>query len=186
MVLFGEALTAGRMVGLFVGTGGVLLIMSGSQLQLGTMEGAVLALIATGGLATGNLIIKHIGNRVDALSATAWQYVIGGLSLVVWSLLSEDLNTIEWSAHFVAGLLFLGLVGSGLASWVWYQLVRKGELISLNSLTLLTPVFALLLALAIYREPLSTMSVLGIVMVLGGVIWVGWPSYRQDIEKQAR
>jgi len=174
-LLFGEALTAGRIAGLLVGTGGVLLIMSRSRLQLDSMEGAVLALLATGGLAAGNLIIKHIGNRVNALSATAWQYVLGGLFLLGWSLLSENPTTVTWSAHFVSRLLFLGLVGSGLASWVWYLLVSKGELISINSLTLLTPVFALLLALLIYGEPLSKLSVLGIAMVLGGVVWVGWP-----------
>jgi drug/metabolite transporter (DMT)-like permease len=175
MLLFGEALTAGRTAALLIGTGGVLLIMSGSHMRLGTMEGAVLALVATGGLAAGNLIIKHIGNRVNALSATAWQYVLGGLLLLGWSLLSEDPTTIAWSAHFVGGLLFLGLVGSGLASWVWFLLVSKGELISINGLTLLTPVFALLLALVIYGEPLSKLSVFGIAMVLGGVVWVGWP-----------
>jgi drug/metabolite transporter (DMT)-like permease len=46
-------------------------------------------------------------------------------------------------------------------------------LISLNSLTLLTPVFALLLALLLYGEPISKSSLLGTVMVLGGVFWVG-------------
>jgi drug/metabolite transporter (DMT)-like permease len=68
-------------------------------------------------------------------------------------------------------------------SWIWYHLVRKGELISLNSLTLLTPVFALLLALLIYREPLSKSSMVGIAMVLGSVVWVGWPMHGQQIEK---
>jgi len=172
-LLFGEALTGGRIAGLLAGTGGVVLIVLGSQARLGTMEGAMLALVATGGLAAGNLIIKHIGNRVNALSATAWQYVWGGLLLLGWSLLSEDLSAVAWSAHFLGGLLFLGLVGSGLASWIWYHLVRKGELISLNSLTLLTPVFALLLALLLYGEPISKSSLLGTVMVLGGVFWVG-------------
>ncbi len=178
-LLFGEALTRGRIAGLLVGTGGVLLIVLGSEARLGSMEGALLALVATGGLAVGNLIIKHIGKRVDALIATAWQYVLGGLLLLVWSFLSEDLTKVVWSAHFLGGLLFLGLVGSGLASWIWYHLVKKSELIALNSLTLLTPVFALLLALLLYGEPVSKRSLLGTAMVLGGVFWVSLPEVRK-------
>ena len=52
----------------------------------------------------------------------------------------------------VTGLLFLGLVGSAGASWLWYRLVREGELIPLTGLTLLTPAFALMLALLIIGE----------------------------------
>jgi drug/metabolite transporter (DMT)-like permease len=179
MLLFGEALSAGRTAALLIGSAGVLLVILGSHMRLGTMEGAFLALVAAGSLAAGNLIIKRIGDRVNALSATAWQYVLGGLLLLGWSLLSEDQTTIAWSPHFLVGLLFLGLVGSGLASWVWYLLVSKGELISINSLTLLTPVFAVLLALLIYGEPLSRLSVLGMAMVLGGVVWASWPGVQE-------
>lgn len=178
-LLFGEALTRGRITGLLIGTLGVLLIVLGSEARLGTMEGAILALVATGGLAAGNLIIKYLGNRVDASTATAWQYVLGGLLLLVWSLFSEDFTKVAWSAHFLSGLLFLGLIGSGLASWVWYHLIGKSELIALNSLTLLTPVFALLLALLIYGEPVSKRSLLGTAMVLGGVFSVSLPEIRK-------
>ncbi|MFQ5852167.1 MAG: DMT family transporter [Candidatus Binatia bacterium] len=173
-LFFGEALTRNRVAGLLLGTAGVALIILGSGTDLGDMDGASLGLMATVGLTTGNLVIKHIGSWVDALTATAWQYVLGGLMVLGSSLMIEDTSKVVWSPHFVAGLLFLGLVGSALASWVWYRLVSKGELISLNGLTLLTPAFALVLALLIFREPVSTLSMLGIAMVLGGVAWVGW------------
>jgi drug/metabolite transporter (DMT)-like permease len=131
--------------------------------------------MAAGGLAAGNLVIKHIGFRVDALTATAWQYMLGGLPLLGASLMLEDMAQVAWTPTFVAGLLFLGLVGSAGASWVWYCLVRDGELIPLNGLTLLTPVFALGLAILVYQERVSGLGVLGIALVLVGVTWVGWP-----------
>jgi len=183
--LFGEVLTRDRVAGLLLGTAGVALIILGGGADLGNMEGASLGLIATVGLTTGNLVIKHIGSWVDALTATAWQYVLGGLILLAWSLMVEDTNIVAWSPHFVAGLLFLGLVGSALASWVWCRLVSKGELISLNGLTLLTPAFALVLALLIFREPVGTVSVMGIAMVLAGVAWVGWSRRPTPAKEQA-
>src|SRR3970282_2253161 len=120
-----------------------------------------LALTAAAGLAAATLIIKHIGPAVDALTATAWQYLLGALPLLAASAVLERAAPVLWPPRFVAGLLFLGLVGSAGASWMWYVLVRDGELIWLNALTLLTPAFALLLALVLYREPLPPSGLVG-------------------------
>jgi probable blue pigment (indigoidine) exporter len=174
-LLFGEILTRNRLLGLLLGITGVALILPGNGGGLGSTEGAALGLMAAGGLAAGNLVIKHIGSRVDALTATAWQYVLGGLPLLGLSLMVEDTGQVAWTPTFVASLLFLGLVGSAVASWVWYHLVRDSELISLNALTLLTPGFALGFALLIYQEQVSILGMLGIAVVLVGVTWVGWP-----------
>ncbi|MFQ5846534.1 MAG: DMT family transporter [Candidatus Methylomirabilales bacterium] len=176
-LLFGETLTRGRVVGLLLGVTGVALIFPAAQGGSGGTEGAALGLMAAGGLAAGNLVIKHIGSWVDALTATAWQYVLGALPLLGWSLIVEDTNKVAWTSVFVAGLLFLGLVGSAGASWVWYRLVSEGELIALNGLTLLTPAFSLVFALLIYRERVSALGMLGIAIVLVGVAWVGWPRH---------
>lgn len=175
-LLFGEALTRGRVVGLLLGIGGVgLILFPAARGGSGGTEGAVLGLMMAGGLAAGNLVIKHMGRWVDALTATAWQYVLGGLPLLGMSLMVENPSQVAWTPGFIVGLLFLGLIGSAGASWVWYLLVRDGELIALNGLTLLTPALAVVLALLIYREQISTSGMLGIAVVLVGVVCVNWP-----------
>jgi O-acetylserine/cysteine efflux transporter len=176
-LLFGETLTWGRVLGLTLGTSGVVLIFSAVRGGSGGTEGAVLGLMTAGGLAAGNLVIKHMGPWVDALTATAWQYVLGGLPLLGMSLIVEDPSQVAWTPAFIGGLLFLGLVGSAAASWVWYLLVRDGELIALNGLTLLTPALAVILAVLIYRERISTSGMLGIAVVLVGVAFVNWPRH---------
>ena len=173
--LFGEALTPSRVLALLLALAGVALIMPWSGQPRGTASGAALALTAAAGLAAATLIIKHIGPAVDALTATAWQYLLGALPLLAASAVLERAAPVLWTPRFVAGLLFLGLVGSAGASWMWYVLVRDGELIWLNALTLLTPAFALLLALVLYREPLPPSGLVGVAAVLGGVTWLGWP-----------
>jgi len=174
-LFFDEALSRGRVLGLLVGLVGVALVLSGDGEGLVTVKGVAFSLMAAAGIAVGNLVMKHIGRRVDALTATAWQYVLGGLPLLGWALVVEDPAELAWTRTFVAGLLFLGLIGSAGTSWLWYQLVRDGELIPLNGLTLLTPVFALGLALLIYRERLSVPSLAGVAATAGGVMWVSWP-----------
>ena len=174
-LFFGEALPRGRVLGLLVGLSGVAVVLSGDGEGLVTVKGVALSLMAAGGIAAGNLVMKHIGRRVDALTATAWQSVLGGLPLLGWALVVEDPAEVAWTRTFVAGLLFLGLIGSAGTSWLWYHLVREGELIPLNGLTLLTPVFALGLALLISRERLSARSLAGVAATAAGVMWVSWP-----------
>jgi drug/metabolite transporter (DMT)-like permease len=173
--VFGERLTAGRFTGIVLGLVGVGLTWSAGAEVLGSREGAAVALLGAAALAVANLVTKHIGARVEALTATAWQYVLGAVPLLAWSFAVEDPRQMAWSWPFVAGLLFLGLVGSAAASWVWYGLVRDGELLSLNALTLLTPPLAFALAVAIYREPVTARALIGIGAVLAGVAWVTWP-----------
>ncbi len=173
-LLFREALTPGRVAGLVLGLSGIALTLPPSGTALGKPTGAALALLSAAGLAAGSLVIKHVGARLDALTATAWQYVLGGLALLGWSLAVDD-GGVRWSVPFAAGLLFLGLIGSAGASWVWYRLLRDGELIALNGLTLLTPAFALLLAVVVSGERLGTLQGLGVVLVLVGATWIGWP-----------
>lgn len=174
-LLFREALTPGRVAGLVLGLSGIALTLPAGGPAVGNPAGTALALLSAAGLAAGSLVIKHVGPRVDALTATAWQYVLGGVALLGWSLAVDDAGAVRWSAPFAAGLLFLGLVGSAGASWVWYRLLRDGELIALNGLTLLTPAFALLLAVLVSRERLGTLQGLGVAVVLVGATWVGWP-----------
>ena len=154
---------------------GVGLTLTADAGVLGSQEGSVAALVAAAGLAVANLVTKHISSKVDALTATGWQYLLGALPLLAWSLAVEGPGRVVWSWRFLAGLLFLGLVGSAGASWVWYRLVRDGELIPLNALTLLTPPFAVALAVAIYQERLTSEALIGIGAVLIGVVWVVWP-----------
>lgn len=195
VILFGETLTAVRLGGLVLGLAGVALVMPFDASGSGTLWGAAVALLAAAGLAVANLVIKHLGASVHAVTATAWQYLLGALPLLAWALSVEDVRAAAWSPRAVAGLVFLGVVGSAVASWVWYRLVRDGELIALNALTLLTPALAVLLAVVIYWEPLRPVAWGGVAAVLAGVTVAGWPAHngqhrqgnrRRDSSRAAR
>ena len=48
----------------------------------------------------------------------------------------------------------------------------------MNALTLLTPTFAFVLAVAIYQEHVTSQALIGIGAVVVGVAWVAWPRQR--------
>jgi len=175
-VFFGEPLGRGRLLGLLLGIVGVGLTVSGGPGGLGEIGGISLALMAAAGVAAGNLVTKLLGSRVDALTATAWQYLIGGGFLLAASVPLDGMDPVRWSAASLAGLLFLALIGSAGASWTWFRLVATGDLVPLAGLTLLTPGIALILAFVVYREPVTSLDVVGLLMTLVGVTLVGWPA----------
>lgn len=175
-LLFQEFLSARRGFGVILGLTGIALTMSSETGESWNVDGAAMGLMAAFGLAIGSLVIKHVGSQVHALTATAWQYTLGALPLFGLSLVWESAGMVVWSPKFIVGLAFLGLIGSAGASWAWFRLVSKGELIHLNGLTLLTPAFAVALAFLIYREPLSARQLLGIGVTLLGVLCVGFPA----------
>lgn len=174
-LFFGEPLSPLRFAALVVGVGGMGFVLAATAGGGGTAAGAALGLAAAAGLAAANLITKRVAARVDALTATTWQYVLGAMPLVGWSLMVEDWAAISWSLEFIAALLFLGVVGSAVASYIWYRLVQRMELIRLNTLTLLIPFFSVVLAVVLYDERLQGRAVLGGTLILAGVTGVTWP-----------
>ena len=169
---FGERLTRGTAAGLLLGFSGVSLTVAPGGAPLGTPGGGLLALLASAGIAGGSVIVKHIGPRVDFLTATAWQYLLGALPLLAWAVLTEEIGQTTWSLALLGGLLFLGLAGSAGASLVWFLLLQRDELISLTAYTFLTPVVGLLLAVLLFGESLRPLGALGVGLTIAGVAWV--------------
>ncbi len=162
-------------MGLGVGALGLALTVGAGTKSPGDLRGALLALLAAAGVAGGNLVIKRLAGRVDLLTATAWQYVFGGLPLLAWALAVEELSGLQWRPAFVVGLLFLSLAGSAGASLLWFWLIERSELIPLTAVTLLIPVFSLLLPMLLFRERVGALQWVGVATTLAGVAWVGWP-----------
>ncbi len=175
--MFGERLTTLRIAGLVLGAVGVVLTITlGSAIGEGDWAfGVLLGLIAAVGVGAGNLVIKHVAGRIDALTAVAWQYAFGAAGLLVWSLLAGQVDEVRWTPRFLVGLTYLGVVASAGTSWLWYRLLRSGTLIALNSLTLLVPALAVFLAWVLFRETIPLGGWLGVVLTLVGVAMVSMP-----------
>jgi drug/metabolite transporter (DMT)-like permease len=174
IIFFGESLTWRKLTALSLGFIGVILTVAPGSVSLGNLNGSLFALLASAGIASGTLVLKYIGDRVDFLAVTAWQYILGSLPLLLVALIAEDVGETIWTPPFISGLLFLGLVGSAGASLLWFFLVQKQELIKLTAFTFLTPVFGLLLAEIFFREPLSALNALGLLLTIAGVARLQW------------
>ncbi len=154
-------------VALFVGFAGIVVI-AGPDLttQPSQLGGILYVLLGALGVAAGNVLLKRLAQRLDALAAMGWQLLIGSLPLFGAAELLEGSEAIHWEWRFALVVIFLSLLGTALAYVMWFMLLQRFELNRANTYSFLTPVFALLLGAGFYSERLSLLQWAGAALVV--------------------
>lgn len=175
-----EPVTRAKAAALSLGLAGVTLIAYPAitdPSRRGAL-GAVLPLLAAGGTAVQSVIVKRLEIREAVLPVTAWQFVVGGLPLLLVSAVVERGASITWSGPFVSLFLFLTLVGTSAATALWFWLVQDNDVGRLTLQLFLVPVLGLILATALFRETIGTLEAAGILLVVVGIGLVVRESWR--------
>lgn len=177
-IFLSERVTRGKSITLALGLIGVGLIAAPALATSDAygLSGAALALGASGGLAVGSVIVKRMGPQVDVLALTTWQLILGSLPLLGFSALIEGDTGVRWTFQFVGLLLFLALVGTSLASAVWYGLVQRGDVGRLSLFFFLIPVIGLGLAAVLFGERVTPIEGAGVLLTLAGIGVLAWES----------
>lgn len=153
-----------------VGLIGVALLVLTPAAQLDAM-GVIVALAGAVCMALGMTLSRRWLAPVPMVVFTSWQLVIGGtllLPLAVW--LEPPLP--DLTALQVAAYGYLGLIGAGLAYFLWFRGLSRLPASAVASLGLLSPVSATLLGWLLAGQALTAGQVGGAVLVLGAV-WLG-------------
>jgi len=179
-IFLGERVTRAKAGALVLGMSGVTLIAYpaiADPSRSGAL-GAILPLIAAAGTAVQSVIAKRMELRDAVLPVTAWQFVLGGLPLLAVSAVAERGATITWSGSFVSLFLFLTVVGTSVATAVWFWLVQDEEVGRLTLQLFLVPVLGLFIAVALFDERVGFMEAAGVASVLLGISLIARSSWR--------
>lgn len=170
-----ERLSLVQFSGLLLGFAGIVLVslpqLTGSG-RAGFALGLAYIILAVGGLAVGNVLMKALGARVDPLVAMAAQLFFGAIPLGVAATLSEQPSAIIWAPTFLASVLGLALPGTALAYWLWFTSLRQIPLSRANAFTFLTPFFGFSLGVAFFGERPGGMAIGGLFLTAMGVALV--------------
>jgi drug/metabolite transporter (DMT)-like permease len=124
-------------------------------------------------MAIGTVMMPKISEHVDPLVATGWHMILGGLPLFM---ISASIETEQWQ-HLLpaewAALIYSTIFGSAIAYGLFFYFAARQNLISLSSLTFLTPVFALLFGYLLLSETLTLQQWFGVGLTLIGVYVIG-------------
>jgi drug/metabolite transporter (DMT)-like permease len=188
--LFGEAINPVGWLGLLVGLLGILCLgLPAPLLQRWWLMGPAVVdgrawshgelwmLGAAAAMAVGTVLCRYASRRSDPLQVTALHMLIGGLPLLVASVLTPlqqgkgwlgclpDWSGLDWGL-----MAYASVFGSALAYGLFFWFASSGDLTGFLALTFLTPVFALLCGLALLGERLRPLQWLGVALALVSVL----------------
>ncbi len=167
-LLLGERPRLLHWIGVLLGLAGVTLILGGgadADVALPALLAAVAALV---GITAGTLYQKRFCTQHDLLAVTVHQYLP---TVVLFGVVALGFETreVEWTAQFVAALLWLVLALSLGAILLLTWLIKHGEASKVASLFYLVPPATAVEAWLLFDEPLGWIKVAGIALVALGV-----------------
>ncbi|MGU3412638.1 O-acetylserine/cysteine exporter [Enterobacteriaceae bacterium C34A] len=177
-LVFGERLQGKQLAGITLAVFGVLVLIEASlNGQHVAMLGFFLTLAAAFSWACGNIFNKKIMQheaRPAVMSLVVWSalipilpfmlasYLLDGPAAMVQSLVNIDLTTI-------LSLVYLAFVATIIGYGIWGALLGRYETWRVAPLSLLVPVVGIASAALLLGETLSTLQLLGAVLIMGGL-----------------
>lgn len=167
--LLGEKVTWRQWIGLGLGLGGVVLVLSE---RLGEGYGALLGYGFTAaalvGISAGTLYQKRFCGGFD-LRTTGFVQMVVGATVMLGAAYATETMAIDWTPTFVGSVIWLALVNSIGALLVLYAMIRRGEATKVASLFFLIPPVTQVMASATLGEIPTTLALAGFVLAAGGV-----------------
>jgi len=170
-IIFRERLSSLGICGLIAGLIGVALIM-GSRIQADVdLFGIALCVVGAASLAAATLSMRGVSSSGNFLMIVGLQMLVGSVTLWVPAMMFET-PTIVWTKAFVYAFIYTTLVPGLLATLVWFILVDRIGAVRASTYHFLNPFFGVTIAAAILREGLSSLDILGVAIVAGGILAV--------------
>lgn len=166
--IIGERPTAVGIAGGVVGVAGVALLVlrAGAHVDMVGLLAAIGAVLVSG---VGFVLVKRWERPADLLTVTGWQLAAGGLVLVPATLIFEGRPpSVDLPA--AVSFAYLGIIGTGLAYFVWFRGLTRMPAGSTSLLGLVNPIVGTAIGVVAMNETFGGIQLLGVVLVLGGVL----------------
>ena len=166
-----ERLSPLKVAGLALGILGVGVIFS-DQLHLSGMMalfGSCALLASAFGAGLFGVWVKRKGGGLDPSLMAGWHMVFGCVPLLlIGTALYGNPLAFHWTLPAAGALLYLALVGSAVAFFLYYHLIRHVAVGSVSTISLIAPVGAVIVDRIVLHETLSLASLGGGALILLG------------------
>ncbi len=157
--------------GLFIGFGGVALIM-GSRISAGVdLFGVMLCGIAVLALTFATLAVRGATSGGNVLMVVGLQMLIGSSVLSVPAFAFETWD-VTWTPLLAGALAYTIIVPGLIATVVWFLLVRRIGSVRASTFHFLNPFFGVAIAALLLGEVLGAMDILGVIVITIGILAV--------------
>jgi drug/metabolite transporter (DMT)-like permease len=157
-----------RLVGVFVGLGGVA-VLAGVNPRGGwwAVAGTLAVVLASIAYAVGSLWAQHLVERESALVITTASLIGAALALLPFGLAQLPDSIPGWKA--IGSVVALGVAGTAIGQLIYYRMIETDGSARTSLVTYLLPVTALFYGAGLLGEPITVEEILGLVLILAGV-----------------
>jgi drug/metabolite transporter (DMT)-like permease len=167
-----KTLTSWQVAGLIVGFAGTLLIFTPWHTASGLISaGGLECLAASVSYAVSYIYMdRYLARRgIGPVVLSACQLLCASVMLAV-ALAVTGVRTPHLTAESVAAVVVLGIIGTGFAYVLNYQIIASEGATVASTVTYLLPVVAIVLGILVLSESITVTTLGGIALVLAGVV----------------
>lgn len=166
-----ERLTSRRASGVLLGFCGVLVLM-GAQVLKGIGGGGLwpqlACVLATVAYAVNTVYIKRLPN-INGLVAGTGTLIAGSLLLGPIALVVDQPWTLEVSVTSWMAIIALGVVATGLATWVYFFVINECGPNFLSIINYIVPAISFAAGVVLLSEPASLSQFAGLILICMGI-----------------
>lgn len=163
--VLGERLTPTRMAALVLCIAGMTILIA-PLAGLGIPIGIMLALAGAMSWAAGTVYLKWARLDGDPMAITIWQLLFGVIVIAICVPLVEGSLHLSAGAWSLFGLIYSGIIGSGLCYFLWFGIVRRLPASTAALGILSSPVIGVITAMIVLGERPTWADTIGFALML--------------------
>ncbi|MEM4056936.1 MAG: DMT family transporter [Thermoplasmatales archaeon] len=165
-IFLNEKLSIAKIASLVVGFTGIVLIFL-NQIYVDYTIGLVLLIASALSWATGTVFYKKYLKNADLGIVNLFQFVFALPIVLVMALFEGTIRPI--TLPFLLITLFMGSLGSSVAYFIYWSLVRKYRISHISPYLFSVPALSILFSIVLTNEKPNIVTILGFALVAAGI-----------------
>ncbi len=172
-----DRFTKRKVISIIIGVVGIVFVVAGRQtlkgIGLHDLSGIGILLVSIVFSAVGNILVSERKGDLHPVLLNSAQLALGGISLIIISLLTEGVPSIHFDLTFTLSLLWLSFLSAAAFS-IWFSLLKIPEVkvSELNMWKFLIPVLGACFSwILIPSESPNSISVIGMIVISGSIFF---------------
>lgn len=167
-----ERITKQKIIAVTMGVIGVAVIFN-DQLRVESwlaFAGCVAIVIGAYAAAQASILVKARAGNIHPAPLVFCQMICGLPAIIIYSLLREGHPlTFNWSWKAVVSVLYLSVLGTVAAFWLYYWLLSRMESTKAMMISLVTPLLAVVIGNVVLGETLPPLTFFGGLLIIASI-----------------